>query len=78
MPMVERNKEEKEGERVIRRECYSGTFSRSFSLGGEVDESNAKAEYKDGVLSLSLPKKATGDHERPTVNQVPRKEYCAP
>jgi HSP20 family protein len=64
---VERNKEEKEGERVIRRERYSGTFSRSFALDGEVDEANAKAEYKDGVLSLSLPKKTSGDRKRLTV-----------
>ncbi|MBB5495887.1 hypothetical protein HDG37_000074 [Paraburkholderia sp. MM5384-R2] len=28
--------------RVIRRERYAGTFSRSFALGGEVDEANAK------------------------------------
>ncbi|SEK10869.1 Hsp20/alpha crystallin family protein [Paraburkholderia diazotrophica] len=61
---VERNKEEKEGERVIRRERYSGTFSRSFSLAGEIDEANAKAEYKDGVLSLSLPRKAPADNKR--------------
>ncbi|XUW90506.1 Hsp20/alpha crystallin family protein [Burkholderia sp. M6-3] len=65
---VERNKEEKEGERVVRRERYAGTFSRSFALGGEVDEGNSKAEYKDGVLSLSLPKKTSGDHKRLTVN----------
>ncbi|KXU87480.1 heat-shock protein Hsp20 [Paraburkholderia monticola] len=64
---VERNKEEKEGERVIRRERYSGTFSRSFALGAEVDEASAKAEYKDGVLSLSLPKKSTGDRKRLSV-----------
>ncbi|OUL95628.1 Hsp20/alpha crystallin family protein [Paraburkholderia hospita] len=65
---VERNKEEKEGERVIRRERYSGAFSRSFSLAGEVDEANAKAEYKDGVLSLSLPKKASTDHKRLSIS----------
>lgn len=65
---VERNKEEKEGERVIRRERYSGAFSRSFTLGGEVDEAAAKAEYKDGVLSLSLPKKASSDRKRLTVD----------
>ena len=62
------NKEEKEGERVIRRERYSGAFSRSFSLGGEVDEANAKAEYKDGVLLLSMPKKAPTDHKRLTIS----------
>jgi HSP20 family protein len=65
---VERNQEEKEGERVIRRERYSGTFSRSFALDGEVDEANAKAEYKDGVLSLSLPKRTSGDRKRLTID----------
>ncbi|MGF6877913.1 HSP20 family molecular chaperone IbpA [Paraburkholderia sp. MM5477-R1] len=54
--------------RVIRRERYAGTFSRSFALGGEVDEANAKAEYRDGVLSLSLPKKASGDRKRLTID----------
>lgn len=47
-------------------ERYSRTFSRSLSLGGEVDEANAKAECKHGVLSLGLPKKAPGDHKRLT------------
>jgi HSP20 family protein len=65
---VERNREEKEGERVIRRERYSGSFSRSFSLAGEVDDANAKAEYKDGVLSLSLPKRAPSDQKRLTIS----------
>ncbi len=65
---VERNKEEKDGERVIRRERYSGAISRSFSLAGEVDDANAKAEYKDGVLSLSLPKRAPTDQKRLTIS----------
>jgi HSP20 family protein len=33
-----------------------GTFSRSFSLPTSVDTSKIGAEYKDGVLSVSLPK----------------------
>ncbi|GAB7524602.1 Hsp20/alpha crystallin family protein [Paraburkholderia sp. 2C] len=61
---VERNQEQKEGERVIRRERYSGSFSRAFSLASEIDDQAATAEYKDGVLSLSLPKKAPGDRKR--------------
>ena len=65
---VERNKEEKEGERVIRRERYSGAFSRSFSLAAEVDDAKATAEYKDGVLSLSLPKKASTDQKSLTIS----------
>jgi HSP20 family protein len=61
---LERNEGQEEGARVIRRERYSGTSSRSFALDGELDEANAKAGYKDGVLSLSLPKKTSGDRKR--------------
>ncbi|WP_261543336.1 Hsp20/alpha crystallin family protein [Burkholderia multivorans] len=56
---IERNNEQKDGERVIRRERYSGAVSRSFSLSGEIDDANATATYQNGVLSLTLPKKAT-------------------
>ncbi|RKR38565.1 Hsp20/alpha crystallin family protein [Paraburkholderia sp. BL17N1] len=65
---VERNQEMKDGERVIRRERYSGTVSRAFSLASEVDESSAAAEYKDGVLSLTLPKKAPSERKRLQIN----------
>ncbi|MBU9618557.1 Hsp20/alpha crystallin family protein [Burkholderia multivorans] len=53
------NNEQKDGERVIRRERYSGAVSRSFSLSSEIDDANATATYQNGVLSLTLPKKAT-------------------
>ncbi|WP_261542137.1 Hsp20/alpha crystallin family protein [Burkholderia multivorans] len=56
---IERNNEQKDGERVIRRERYSGAVSRSFSLSSEIDDANATATYQNGVLSLTLPKKAT-------------------
>ncbi|WP_028222417.1 Hsp20/alpha crystallin family protein [Paraburkholderia oxyphila] len=61
---VERNTELKEGERVIRRERYSGTFARSFSLASDIDESTASAQYQDGVLALTLPKKAAAEQKR--------------
>ncbi|TDN63220.1 Hsp20/alpha crystallin family protein [Paraburkholderia sp. BL10I2N1] len=61
---VERSKEQKEGERVIRRERYSGAISRSFSLGSEINETTATAQYQDGVLSLTLPKKAASEQKR--------------
>jgi HSP20 family protein len=51
-------KEEKEGEKVLRSERFIGKVSRSFSLGNDVDESKAQAKYNDGVLELTLPKKA--------------------
>jgi HSP20 family protein len=54
---VKKSTEQKEGERVLRRERYNGRVSRSFTLEHEVDESAANARYQDGVLELVLPKK---------------------
>ena len=54
---VKKSAEQKEGERVLRRERYYGRVSRSFTLEHEVDESTANARYQDGVLELVLPKK---------------------
>ena len=51
-------KEEKEGEKVLRSERYVGRVSRMFTLAQEVDEEKAQARYADGVLELTLPKKA--------------------
>ncbi|MFM0326537.1 Hsp20/alpha crystallin family protein [Caballeronia glebae] len=64
----ERNKEVKEGERVIRRERYAGEVSRTFSLGSEIDEAGASAQYQDGILTLTLPKKAPADQKRLQIN----------
>ncbi len=55
---VKEEKEQKEGARVIRSERYYGSLSRSFSLGQDVDDKAASAKYTDGVLELTLPKKA--------------------
>lgn len=54
---VKKEKEEKEGERVIRSERSYGMASRSFSLADEVDQSQVQAKYSNGVLELTLPKK---------------------
>lgn len=50
--------ETKEGEKVLRTERYFGKVSREFELGSPVEESQAIARYIDGVLELTLPKKA--------------------
>ncbi|WP_396333432.1 Hsp20/alpha crystallin family protein [Burkholderia anthina] len=65
---IERNSEQKDGERVIRRERYSGAISRSFSLAAEIDDANATATYLDGVLSLTLPKKAPVGQKKLTIS----------
>ena len=55
---VKQEKEVKEGERMIRCERSYGMASRTFSLADEVDQSKVQAKYADGVLELTLPKKA--------------------
>ena len=49
-------KEEAKEEGYYRTERSYGSFSRSFSLARSVDVTKIDAEYKDGVLTLSLPK----------------------
>jgi HSP20 family protein len=51
-----RQDKEEKGKRYHRVERSYGSFVRSFSLPESVDEGGVKAEYKDGVLSLHLPK----------------------
>jgi len=41
----------------IRIESAYGTFIRSFTLPTTVDEDNIKAEYRNGILKIVLPKK---------------------
>ena len=42
--------------RYVRRECYSGEFTRSFYLGDEINEDAIKASYRHGVLRIEIPK----------------------
>lgn len=55
---TKQEKEEKEGARVICRECHQGSVYRSFSLSSDVDETKAQAKYENGTLELTLPKKS--------------------
>jgi Molecular chaperone (small heat shock protein) len=57
---VKKEKEEKNGETVLRSERYYGMQSRSFTLMHDVDQDKAEAKYQDGVLDLTLPKKVNG------------------
>ena len=55
----ERKFEEKVKEdNYLRVERTYGSFSRSFSLPSTVDNGSVKAEYKNGVLTVELPKRA--------------------
>ena len=47
---------EDEGAKVLRRELKQSSFKRSFELGEQLDGDNIDANFKDGVLSVSIPK----------------------
>ena len=54
----EKKFEEKvEKDKYLRIERRYGSFSRSFTLSDKVDKENISANYKDGVLEVTLPKK---------------------
>ncbi len=65
---VKQQREVKEGEKVLRSERYYGKVSRAFTLGQDVDEEAAEAKYSDGVLQLTLPKKAAAKSKQLTVS----------
>jgi len=60
--------EQKNGEKTLRSERYYGSVSRSFQLPSEIDSSQAKARYEDGVLKLTLPKKQSSASHRLTID----------
>ena len=47
---------EDDGAKVLRRELKQSSFKRSFELGDLLDGENISANFKDGVLSVSIPK----------------------
>jgi HSP20 family protein len=57
----------KEGERVLHSERHFGKVSRAFRLAQEVDDTKASARYTDGVLELTLPKKAAAAAKQLTI-----------
>ena len=53
------NKDAKDKEgKYIRKERYSGSMSRSFYVGEGLHQDDIHAKYEDGILKLSIPKKA--------------------
>jgi len=63
-----KEKEEKKDQKIVYSERSYGMVSRSFSLPTDVDAKGANAEYKDGVLTLALPKKPNGTTKRISVS----------
>lgn len=64
---IRQESETREGERLLRAERYFGKVSRSFQLGQEIDDSRAAAKFNDGILELTLPKRAASPNKRLTI-----------
>jgi HSP20 family protein len=64
---IKREKEVAEGERLLHTERVYGRASRSFTLPQEVDEAAAQAKFADGVLELTLPRKAAAAKRQITI-----------
>ena len=45
-----------EGAKVIRKELKHSSFKRSFELGEQLNGDKIKASFKDGLLSIAIPK----------------------
>jgi HSP20 family protein len=61
------DKEEKKG-RYYRKESCAGGFQRTLSLPGSVEADKVKAEFKNGIMSITLPKKEEAKPKQITVN----------
>ena len=64
---VKRENTTQEGERLLHSERFYGKTSRSFSVAQEIDDGAVQAKYADGVLTLTLPKKAPVAAKRVTI-----------
>ena len=64
---VKQEREAGKDERVLHVERVYGKATRSFTLPQELDEARVEAKYRDGVLELTLPKKAAAARKQITI-----------
>ena len=63
-----RQHDQRKDEKLLRTERYYGSVSRSFQLPSEVETTGCKAKYENGVLTLTLPKRAGVSSKRVVVD----------
>ena len=62
------NEETDQSGRLIRKERYSGTCSRSWNIGEGISETDIHAAFENGVLTVDLPSEAK--KEEPQEKQI--------
>ena len=55
---LDKDEKDKKTGKLIRQERYAGACSRSFFVGETVEPEEVSAKFEDGILRVSLPKKA--------------------
>lgn len=53
----EREENEEENTKYVRKERFYGECSRSFYVGDDITEEDIDAEFKNGILIVNVPKK---------------------
>ena len=54
---VEKEEKNDENEKVVHKERFYGHCARSFYVGEQITEEDIKAEFKNGTLKVTVPKK---------------------
>ena len=54
---VEKEENDSDEEKYVRKERFYGECSRSFYVGDNIEESDINAEFKNGILKIDVPKK---------------------
>lgn len=65
---INSSNEEKEEGQFVRKERYIGSCSRSFYVGEDIEIEDIKANFKNGILKIEIPKK----EEK---KEIPQKRY---
>ena len=65
---VNREETNEEKGKFVRKERYSGECSRSFYIGEDITEEDIKAKFKNGTLTIEVPKKEKR-------KELPEKKY---
>ena len=55
---LDKDEKDKKTGKYIRKERYAGSMSRSFYVGEDVTQDEISAKFENGILQLTVPKKA--------------------
>ncbi len=64
----ENNDEKDENGKYIKRERFSGTCKRSFYVGEDMQQEDIHASFKDGILTVEMPKDVPEKEEEVPTN----------